>query len=112
MQTQLRRHDLDDLACSVGKFDALEIVVCYMIIGASVLTTYSWLIFCTRIVVFLTKANYKSPPQVHEFENCICFVDKNVHLEIATLGMFVSAFMLTTSWWCTFCIRITLFDQK
>ena len=39
MQTQLWRHNLDDLACSVGKFDALEIVVCYMIIGASVLTT-------------------------------------------------------------------------
>ena len=52
MQTQLWRHNLDDLACSVGKFDALEVVVCYMIIGASVLTTYSWLSFCTRIVVF------------------------------------------------------------
>ena len=56
MQTQLWRHNLDDLACSVSKFDALEIVVCYMIIGAFVLTTHSWLIFCTRIIVFFNKS--------------------------------------------------------
>ena len=106
-----RRHNFDDLACSVGKFDALEIVVCLMIIGTSLLTTYSWLILHTYNR-FLTKIDYKAPPQMQDFENYMCFVDKNVNLEIATLGMVVSAFMLTISWWCTLCIRITLFDQK